>query len=279
MSENSCSGCSSNSSDCGGCPSASKAESLNVIDKKILVMSGKGGVGKSSVAVNLAIWLSMQGKQVGLLDIDLHGPSIPKLLDVNGDGIEEVGEYMLPVKYSENLKVMSVGFLLQSESNPVIWRGPAKHGVIEQFVNKVLWGTLDYLIVDCPPGTGDEALSINQTLQNPDGAIVVTTPQEISVVDVKKCLSFCNQIKLPILGVLENMAGMMCPHCDKKIDLFTYGGGERVSKEFDVEFLGSIPLDPEIARTGDVGKPIVQSDPENASAQAFTQSFKKALEL
>ena len=274
MSENSCSSCQSSGSGCQGCPSASNKENLNNIKKKILVMSGKGGVGKSSVAVNLAVWLSMQGKQVGLLDIDLHGPSVPKLLDINGSGIEELGDYILPVNYSQTLKVMSVGFLLQSESSPVIWRGPAKHGVIEQFVNKVMWGNLDYLIVDCPPGTGDEALSITQTLKDANGAIVVTTPQEVSVVDVKKCISFCNQIKLPVIGVIENMAGLICPHCDKKIDIFTYGGGERVSKEFAVKFLGSIPIDPEVARTGDVGKPIVESDSSNASAQALVGAFK-----
>ncbi len=277
MSENNCSSCQSKGSGCQGCPSASNTENINNIKKKILVMSGKGGVGKSSVAVNLAVWLSMQGKQVGLLDIDLHGPSVPKLLDING-GIEELGNYILPIDYSKTLKVMSVGFLLQSESSPVIWRGPAKHGVIEQFVNKVMWGNLDYLIVDCPPGTGDEALSITQTLKNANGAIVVTTPQEVSVVDVKKCISFCNKIKLPVIGVIENMAGLICPHCNKKIDIFTYGGGEKVSKEFAVKFLGSVPIDPEVARTGDIGKPIVESDSNNASAQALAEAFKLAID-
>ena len=277
---NNCSGCSqSGSSACQSCQGGSKKKgNPNImIDKKILVMSGKGGVGKSSVAVNLATWLAMQGKTVGLLDIDLHGPSVPKLLNVTGATVEQAGELLMPVSYNENLRVMSVGFLLQSESNPVIWRGPAKHGVIEQFVNNVFWGPLDYLIVDCPPGTGDEALSIIQTLGDTDGAVVVTTPQQLSVIDVKKCLSFCDKIKVPVMGVLENMSGLICPYCDKKIDVFQYGGGEAVAKEFNVPFLGSVPMDPEVARTGDVGKPIVANDPDNPTAQAFSTAFKQIL--
>lgn len=280
--DNSCSGCSQqgDKSACSSCSGCQQKGNPNImIDKKVLVMSGKGGVGKSSVAVNMAVWLASQGKSVGLLDIDLHGPSVPKLLDITGQKVEQAGEMLLPVNYSENLRVMSVGFLLQSESNPVIWRGPAKHGVIEQFVNKVFWGPLDYLIVDCPPGTGDEALSIIQTLGDADGAVVVTTPQQVSVIDVKKCLSFCNQIELPVIGVMENMAGLICPHCDKKIDVFNYGGGEAVSKEFEVNFLGSVPMDPEVARTGDVGKPIIESMPDSPTAQAFSTVFDPVLAM
>ena len=277
---NSCSGCSQGEGSCSSCSGCKKESNPNIaIDKKILVMSGKGGVGKSSVAANLAVWLSMQGKEVGLLDIDLHGPSIPKLLNVSGSNVEQAGELMLPVSFSANLKVMSVGFLLQSEASPVIWRGPAKHGVIGQFVNNVYWGKLDYLIVDCPPGTGDEALSIIQTLGDPTGAVVVTTPQQVSVIDVKKCLSFCNQIKVPVLGVLENMAGLLCPHCQKKIDVFQYGGGEAVAAEFKVPFLCSVPMDPEVARTGDVGNPIVMSSQESMTAQAMAAAFKNAVKI
>ena len=271
MSENQCSGCSQGGS-CGGSCGGEK-ESFNRIGKKILVMSGKGGVGKSSVAVNLAAWLMSQGKTVGILDVDLHGPSVPKMLNVTGKDVHQLGEMIMPATCLNGLKVMSIGFLLESESSPVIWRGPAKHNVIDQFVNKVFWGELDYLIVDCPPGTGDEPLSAIQTLGKPDGAVIVTTPQQVSVIDVKKCLSFCEKIEVKVLGILENMAGFVCPGCGKRVDIFQVGGGENVAKEFDVPFLGSVPIDPELGESSEQGKPIVLRGTDSTTAQAMIAAF------
>jgi ATP-binding protein involved in chromosome partitioning len=172
------------------------------IKHQILVLSGKGGVGKSSVAVNLAVWLGMQGQKVGLLDVDIHGPSVPKLLKLEGRRLEVTEDKIEPISYSSSLKVMSIGFLIPYENAALIWRGPMKHGIIKKFVSEVAWGELDYLIVDCPPGTGDEPLSVVQVLGQADGAVVVTTPQQLSVTDVKKCLTFCKQLNLPVLGVI-----------------------------------------------------------------------------
>ncbi|MGE4285476.1 MAG: P-loop NTPase [Phycisphaerae bacterium] len=273
MSEN-CNGCSM-AGGCGGsCPSEGE-QSLNKIGKKILVMSGKGGVGKSSVAVNLAAWLHSQGKKVGLLDVDLHGPSVPRMLNVSGKDVQQYGEMVLPATTLDGMKVMSIGFMLESDSSPVIWRGPAKHSVIDQFVNKVLWGELDYLIVDCPPGTGDEPLSAVQTLKDPYGAVIVTTPQQVSVVDVKKCISFCEKIQVKVLGVLENMAGFVCQGCGKRVDIFQSGGGEAVAEEFSVPFLGSIPMDAEVVESGETGAPIILRGTDSTTAQAMATAFGK----
>jgi ATP-binding protein involved in chromosome partitioning len=186
------------------------------IKHKFLVLSGKGGVGKSTIAANLAVWLSMQGKNVGLLDIDIHGPSIPKLLNIDRKGMQAVGDKIKPILYSSSLKVMSIGFLLPDESNAVIWRGPMKHNLIKQFITDVEWGQLDYLIIDCPPGTGDEPLSVVQLIGSADGAIIITTAQQLSVIDVKKCITFCRQLNLPVLGVIENMSGFICPKCGQR---------------------------------------------------------------
>jgi len=240
------------------------------IAHKFLVLSGKGGVGKSSVAVNLAVWLSMQSKRVGLLDIDIHGPSIPKLLNLESKGVQAAGDKIRPVSYSDTLKIMSIGFLLPDESNAVIWRGPMKHNLIKQFVTDVCWAELDYLVIDCPPGTGDEPLSVIQLVGNADGAIIVTTPQQLAVIDVKKCITFCRQLKLPVLGVIENMSGFTCPHCNKNIDIFGSGGGEKAAKELQIPFLGKIPLDEKIVVSGDEGKPFVLSE-ETPTLKAFTE--------
>lgn len=246
------------------------------VREKILVMSGKGGVGKSTVAVNLAVWLSLQGKQVGLLDVDIHGPSVPKLLKLDKKAIK--GSAVIePVAYSDNLKVMSIGFLLPNENNAVIWRGPMKHNLIKQFLTEVYWGPLDYLVIDCPPGTGDELLSVVQLMENPDGAVIVTTPQQIAVLDVKKCITFCKQLNLPVLGVIENMSGLVCPHCQHKIDVFKSGGGEQMAKEFDIPFLGSIPIDTAVVSSCDSGNPFLNSDNNNPTAQALESAFKPLL--
>jgi len=254
-------------------------EIMENIAHKFIVLSGKGGVGKSSIAVNLAVWLSMQGKSVGLLDIDIHGPSIPKLLNLEGRNVQIKGKKIKPVLYSDTLKIMSIGFLLQNESDALIWRGPMKHNVIKQFVTDVSWGNLDYLVVDCPPGTGDEPLSIAQLLGKIDGAIIITTPQQLAIVDVKKCLTFCKQLKLPVLGVIENMSGFICPHCNNQIDIFKGDGGKQMARDFGVPFLGSIPIDSNLADACDSGKPFIDFDGQNPTAQAIVSAFEPLIGL
>ena len=261
------------------------------VKNNLLVLSGKGGVGKSSVAVNLAVWLSMQGKNVGLLDIDIHGPSIGKLLNLDGKKLTGTEDKIIPISYNENLKVLSVGFLLETESKALIWRGPMKHNVIKQFITETDWGSLDYLIVDCPPGTGDEPLSAVQLLTSPqeqdrtipksqntnNGAIVVTTPQQLSIVDVKKCITFCRQLNLPVLGVVENMSGFVCPKCGEKTDILSSGGGENMAIEMKMPFLGRIPIDPALVQSCDAGKPYVLHHQNDTTAEAFEKIFTQIL--
>jgi len=256
-----------------GCGADGSAQSDTVIGRRVLVMSGKGGVGKSSIATNLAVWLAMQGKSVGLLDIDIHGPSVPKLLGMGSVRLTQEAGLIVPALRG-SLRVVSLGFMLQDANTPVIWRGPAKHGVIRQFVDQVLWSSLDYLVVDCPPGTGDETLSVVQVLGRCEGAIVVTTPQDVAIADVRRCLSFCRELKVPIMGVLENMSGLVCPYCGKRIDVFGSGGGEALAGEFQVPFLGGVPLDPELTLRSDAGRPIVEDAPDAPTAQAMARVFE-----
>jgi ATP-binding protein involved in chromosome partitioning len=241
-------------------------ENLSRIKHKFVVLSGKGGVGKSTVAVNLAVSLADRGYSVGLLDIDIHGPSIPKLLGIE-DRKPYADEYnkMVPVTYNASLKVISIGFLLQRNEDAIIWRGPLKYGVIKQFLKDVSWGELDYLIIDSPPGTGDEPLSVCQLIDNADGALIVTTPQDVALLDVKKSITFCRKLNMPIIGVIENMSGFTCPHCGERIEIFKSGGGKRMSEEMNVPFLGSIPIDANITDMGDAGKPFV-SESDDASS-------------
>lgn len=255
-----------------------KEEGTNRIHKTLLVISGKGGVGKSSVAANLAVWLALQGQSAGLLDVDLHGPSVPKLLKMEECKLFQMEGAIRPAEYMPNLKVMSIGFMLDGPDTPVIWRGPAKHGFLEQCIRGVCWSDLDVLVVDCPPGTGDEALSVAQMLEGSLCAVVVTTPQEISLLDVRKCLSFCRQLKIPVLGLIENMNGLICSHCGKKIDVFSRGGCQWLAEEFGIPILGGVPMDPELARTGDTGKPIVQFCPQHPTAQALAACFETILQ-
>ncbi len=242
---------------------------MSEIGYKLLVLSGKGGVGKSTVAANLAISLARAGKRVGLLDIDVHGPSIPKLMGLEDRGVQITNEEIIPVKVSDNLGVMSIGFLLANGKDPVIWRGPRKYHLIRQFLKDVTWGQLDYLVVDSPPGTGDEPLSIAQLVGTPSGAVIVTTPQEVAISDVRRCVSFCNALSLPVIGVLENMSGFVCPKCGEKIDLFKRGGGMALAREMDVPFLGQIPIDTEVVICGDDGIPLVRDGPQPPAAKAF----------
>ncbi len=238
------------------------------IGMKLLVMSGKGGVGKSTVAANLAASLALLGKSVGLLDVDIHGPSIPKLMGLEDTRPVMNGKAIVPVEVG-NLKVMSIGFLLESAADAVIWRGPMKYGVIQQFLKDVEWGPLDYLVIDAPPGTGDEPLSVAQLVGKPAGAILVTTPQDLAVADVRRSVSFCEKVSLPVVGIIENMSGLLCPHCHEMIPLFKMGGGEALAHEMNVPFLGSIPIDPEIVECGDSGKPYAHRFAERMAANKF----------
>jgi len=254
-------------------------QKVKQIKHQILVLSGKGGVGKSTVAVNLAVSLALAGKKVGLLDIDIHGPSVPKILGLEKETVRTSGDTILPVEMIGNLKVMSIGFLLRGSDDAVIWRGPMKYQMIKQFLKDVQWGILDFLIVDSPPGTGDEPLSIVQLLEDADGAIIVTTPQEVALSDVRKCISFCGNLKLPVLGVLENMSGFVCPQCGQKTDVFKSGGGEIMARQMGVPFLGRVPIDPQIVQSCDSGKPFVYHYNKSQTAKAFGNVSGPILEL
>ncbi len=285
MSDSGCNSCSSGAS----CSSQSQcaqgedklAKTLNRIKHKIVVLSGKGGVGKSTVSVNIAVSLALAGKKVGLLDVDVHGPSIPRLLSLQ-DAHPHVGDdCMEPVSwpYSPNLSVMSLGFMLPSREQAVIWRGPVKIGLIKQFVQDVYWGNLDFLVVDCPPGTGDEPLSALQTLGPEAMAVIVTTPQGVAVDDVRRSVSFCHEVGNPVLGIVENMSGYACPHCGKVENIFNAGGGEALAREMGVPFLGRIPLDPEMVRAGDEGYAFVKVQHDSPTAEAVGRIVKPLLEL
>jgi len=251
---------------------------MRLIRHKVMVLSGKGGVGKSTVAVNLAVSLALAGKKVGLLDVDIHGPSIPKLLRLDDAKVQIEHGAILPVEKA-GLKVMSIGFLLDNRDDAVIWRGPMKMGVIKQFLQDVEWGELDYLVIDSPPGTGDEPLSVCQLVKNADGAVIVTTPQDVATADVRKSITFCRQLSLPVLGVVENMSGFVCPKCGAVTDIFKTGGGERMASEMKVPFLGRIPLDPAVGQACDDGKPFVYHYSRTETAKAFERMIAPILAL
>ncbi len=252
-------------------------KSLAKIKHKIVVMSGKGGVGKSTVTVNLATALAMRGFEVGILDADIHGPNIPKMLNIEHEDVISDEDGLMPVLVPPHMKVMSMAFLLQDPDTPVVWRGPIKMGALRQFVAEVKWGDLDFLIVDLPPGTGDEPLTIAQLLEDADGAIIVTTPQDVALLDSRKSVTFAQALKMPILGIVENMSGLVCPHCHNTIDLFKTGGGERAAQQMGVPFLGRIPLDPNVVLGGDDGSPIVLQDKSNPASKAFDEMTEKVL--
>jgi Mrp family chromosome partitioning ATPase len=254
-------------------------ENLSHIEHRLMVMSGKGGVGKSTVAANLAVSLARRGFEVGILDGDLHGPNIPKMLGLDKERLIGTTQGMLPIPLYPNLKVLSVGFLLPNEDSPVIWRGPLKHGVFQQFLAEVEWGDLDYLIVDLPPGTGDEPLSIAHLIGTVDGAVIVTTPQDVALLDSRKAVVFSRMVQVPVAGIVENMSGFKCPHCGKDIDLFKIGGGEKAALDLQVPFLGRIPLDPEIVKDCDAGKPFIAANPDSPAAKAFDEITDRILEF
>jgi len=251
---------------------------LSRIRHKVMVLSGKGGVGKSTVAVHIARALAEAGRRVGLLDVDVHGPSVPRLLGLEGQGVEVRDETLLPVRVG-GLKVISIGFMLPQRDAAVIWRGPMKMNVIRQFLSDVAWGDLYYLIIGSPLGTGDEPLSVAQLVEGADGAVLVTTPQELALADVRKSVNFCRQLGLPVLGVVENMSGFACPRCGEVTDLFGTGGGERMAHEMGVPFLGRVPLDPKVVEAGDAGTPLVRPGAESATAEAFEQVVLPLLAL
>lgn len=251
---------------------------VSAIKKKILVLSGKGGVGKSTVSTNLATGLAKKGYHVGLLDIDIHGPNIPNMLGLQGHSPLVTDMGLFPLKVFDNLQVISIGFFLEEKDTPVVWRGPLKHRMIEQFLSDVRWGELDYLVVDSPPGTGDEIISIVQLLDNVDGAVIVATPQEVALADVRRSIKFCKEASIPILGIVENMSGFVCPHCGNTVEIFKAGGAEKLAEEYKVPFLGKIPVDPQIVKAGDEGKPMMIYFPEAKPAQAFAQVVEKITE-
>jgi Mrp family chromosome partitioning ATPase len=250
---------------------------LSRIGRTIIVMSGKGGVGKSTVAVNLAMSAMLAGQRVGLLDVDLHGPSVPTMLGLEGQHLLSGANGMLPVEIG-GLKVLSVGFLLKSADDPVIWRGPMKIGVIRQFIEDVDWGDLDLLVIDAPPGTGDEPLTVFQLIPELAGAVIVTTPQKVAAVDVRKSINFCKEMGVTVLGVVENMSGFACPKCGEVTPILRAGGGRVMADEMGVPFLGSIPIDPLIAESGDAGKAFVESAERSPAAGTFREIVRTLTE-
>ncbi|WP_029460942.1 Mrp/NBP35 family ATP-binding protein [Solidesulfovibrio alcoholivorans] len=243
----------------------------------VVVLSGKGGVGKSTVSANLAAGLAMEGKRTGLLDVDVHGPSIPRLLKLTGSRPDMAEDRLVPVDWHWNLGVMSIGFLLPGKDDAVIWRGPAKAGVIQQLAEQVGWGERDVLVVDCPPGTGDEPLSVLQIFNEKAMAVIVTSPQDVALDDVRRSITFCRQLSTPIIGIVENLSGFACPSCGAVHEIFSSGGGERLAQEAGVPFLGRIPIDPEVARSGDDGDVFLAVAGKSPSAVAFKQVIAEVM--
>jgi len=258
-----------------GLPPRSKIDVKHVI----LVLSGKGGVGKTTVSVNLASALSAHGRNVGLLDLDFHGPNIPKMLGIEGQKPAVLEKHIEPVHVTGTLSVMSMAFLLPDTSTPVVWRGPMKMVAIQQFLDEVNWGSLDYLVVDLPPGTGDEALSIAQLAPNVKGAVIVTTPQDVAVLDAVKSVKFIEKLEVPVIGIIENMSGMICPHCGDTIDLFGRGGGKKAAEDLNVPFLGAIPLDPAMVKAGDDGRPYILRHADTPTGKAVDAVMENLVKL
>jgi Mrp family chromosome partitioning ATPase len=247
--------------------------SLAKIKHKFLVMSGKGGVGKTSTSVNLSIALSQMGHKVGLMDVDLHGPDIPRMLGLEGAPDLSANQKLNPMPYSDTLSAVSIESLSPSKDDAIIWRGPVKYSAIQQFIGDVEWGDLDFLVIDAPPGTGDEPLTVAQTISDAK-AIIVTTPQEVSLADVRKSINFCKTVKMDVFGLVENMSGFTCPHCGEAVELFGNGGGERTAKNMEIPFLGRVPFDQNMVRCGDSG----QSYQDQYSDTPVTLAYKTIAE-
>ncbi len=249
-------------------------ERMSKIKHKIAIISGKGGVGKSTITVNLATAFALKGSRVGILDADIHGPSVPRLLGLEGSQVQTTAMGALPVDGPLKMKVMSIDFFM-AEQMPTIWRGPLKMRAIRQLLGEIVWGDLDFLFIDLPPGTGDEPLSIAQLLPDLDGVVIVTMPSDLSSSIVKKAVTFAQRLKLPIIGVVENMSGFVCPHCNKKIEIFSSGGGKKMAQEEGVPFLGSIPIDPKVSADSDKGAPFIISHKDSSAAKAFMEIVSK----
>ncbi|MDI6797414.1 MAG: Mrp/NBP35 family ATP-binding protein [Desulfatibacillaceae bacterium] len=279
MSEKKQEGCPSS----GGCSGGNAAmamqdklieSSLTRIKNKLVVMSGKGGVGKSSIAANIAAGLAKRGHKTGLLDVDLHGPSIACIMGIKDMLDVTPDNFIVPWKYGDNLKVVSMQALMPEKDTAVIWRGPAKHGVIRQFIADVEWGDLDFLVIDSPPGTGDEPLTVAQVVTGAR-AVIVATPQEVALADVRKSISFCATVGLKVEGLIENMGSFACPHCEKKIDLFPAGGGQFTAKKMGIPYLGSLPFDPNVVRACDQGLPVANFKAESPFVAALDEIIDK----
>lgn len=270
------SGC-SGSNCAGGAPTQQDNDitrALAGIKHKLLVMSGKGGVGKSSVSASLAIRLANKGFQVGLLDVDIHGPSLAGIMGAEGLLDITAEKKVLPMKVQPNLKMVSMQSLMQDADQAVIWRGPAKSGVIRQFVGEVMWDQLDFLIIDAPPGTGDEPLSVAQTIPEAK-ALIVTTPQDVALSDVRKSINFCHVINMTVLGLIENMGPFKCPCCDKTLSLFKSGGGQATASQMSVPFLGTLPFDPDVVKACDAGEPLMLQQAQSPFLTAMDQVVEK----
>jgi ATP-binding protein involved in chromosome partitioning len=250
---------------------------MNKIKHKIAVISGKGDVGKSTVTVNLAMAFAMHryANNVGILDADIHGPSVPKMLGLKGQRLQANPIGIFPVMGPLGIKVVSMDFLLPSDEAPVIWRGPLKMKVIQQFLSDIIWGDLDFLFVDLPPGTGDEPLSVMQLIPDMDGVVIVTMPSEVSQIVVKKAVTFVRQLGVPVIGIIENMSGFICPKCGAEVNIFKVGGGQKIAEELSVPFLGSIPIDPEICRDSDNGMSFLSEHADSPASKAFSKIVKK----
>jgi Mrp family chromosome partitioning ATPase len=279
----SCGSCASNSGGAGSGPSQADVQarvaredneiksSLGRIKHKILVMSGKGGVGKSTVSVNLALGLANRGHKVGLMDVDLHGPDVCRMLNLDeklSDAKMEEGDLVPLMRVGDNLKVISLEYMMRDRDDPIIWRGPLKVQAIRQFICDMDWGELDYLVIDAPPGTGDEPMTIADLVRDAQ-ALVVTTPQDVALADVRKSINFCKHVKMQVLGLVENMSGLVCPHCQEVVEVFKSGGGERTARDFNINFLGRIPMDPQVVTGGDDGRPYLSSEQDSPAVQAF----------
>ena len=253
-------------------------QNMSKIKHKIAIMSGKGGVGKSTVTVNLAMAFAMQGyvDRVGILDADFHGPSIPKMLGLKGYGFQVLGPgVIIPAIGPLGIKVVSMDFLLPSDETPVIWRGPLKMRAIKHFLVDITWGELDFLFIDLPPGTGDEPLSVVQLIPDMDGIIIVTIPSDVSQIVVRKAVTFAKELNVPVIGVIENMSGFVCPKCGARVDIFKAGGGRKMAEDLGVPFLGSIPIDPQICADSDEGVPFIVRHRDSPASKAFMEIVEK----
>ena len=253
---------------------------LDRIKHKIIVISGKGGVGKSTIVVNVAYGLALQGKKVGILDVDIHGPSIAKMLGIEGKRLtrSESEEFPKLVEVIKNLYALTIASLVGNPDEPIIWRGPLKIGAIKQFLQDIQWPELDYLIVDSPPGTGDEPLSVVQILKNVDGSLIVSTPQDVALLDARKTIKFSQKMNVPVLGIIENMSTFVCPHCGKETNIFAGLGIEKAAKDFNLDILGNIPIDVDIVKTGDSGNSYLESFQDSQPAKEFRKIVQKIIQ-